>query len=165
MARRSAFAWISIAAMLCIAAIPGQERSRSEAAPGAPTASGVLKPVGRPSRPPSRTDAGQSCLVDLEQEYRFSGTLSGSATIDYRILVEGPCGQQPGTFPENWIAGGKFTGTLDGTEVSGRFSYVAEVAAGGEVTGTIVLGQGLRGELQVAGRFSDRQLSYKGWAR
>ena len=41
-------------------------------------------------------------------------------------------------------------------------SYTAEVKAGGEVNGRIVLGQGLEGELQVNGNFKDGKLSYKG---
>ena len=130
-----------------------------------PRAEGTLRPLGSPREAPSRTDAGGSCIVDLVQEYELSGTLSGSATIDYRILVRGPCGSPPGTFPEEWIAHGKLTGMLNENEATATFTYIAQVALGGQVDGKIVLGDGLDGQLEVAGRFADRRLRYAGWVR
>jgi hypothetical protein len=138
--------------------------SSGEVPPG-PTAEGSLKPAGRPSEPPLRTDAGGACVVDLVQGYTLSGTLAGSATIDYRILVHGPCGPPPGTFPEEWIAHGQFSGTLSGTDTRASFTYVARVAKGGQVEGEIVLGSKLDGKLKVTGWFSDGRLSYSGRAR
>lgn len=133
--------------------------------PPEPTAEGTLKPVGRPRKPPLRTDAGGACIIDLLQDYTLSGTLSGSATIDYRILVHGPCRPAPGTFPEEWIAHGQFSGTFSGTDTTASFTYVARVAKQGQVDGEIVLGGKLEGKLKVSGRFSDGELSYTGWAR
>lgn len=101
-------------------------------------------------------------MVELRQSYAISGTLSGSMVIDYRILVAGPCGAPLGTFDEEWIAHGKFCGTIDGSAASGSLSYVARVRAGGDVDGRIVLGQGLDGELRVHGVFGDGRLSYEG---
>jgi hypothetical protein len=43
-------------------------------------------------------------------------------------------------------------------------SYVANVKAGGDVKGTIVLGDGLTGALRVRGDFADRMLSHDGRA-
>ena len=77
-------------------------------------------------------------------------------------MVKGPCGSPPGTFDEEWIAYGKFTGKIKGTPASGNRSYTAKVKAGGGVNGRIVLGQGLEGELQVYGNFENGKLSYKG---
>ena len=128
-------------------------------------ASGSFTPTGAPPQPPVKIEVGKSCLVDLKQSYSISGTLSGIMMIDYRILVYGPCGVPPGTFDEDWIAHGTFTGTANGSAVSGKLSYVAKVQAGGNVEGRISLGQGLRGELQVRGNFSDGSLAYTGWAR
>jgi hypothetical protein len=125
-------------------------------------AAGTFSPNGPPSEPPLRVEAGGSCIVDLKQAYTITGTLSGSLSIDYRILVAGPCGLPLGTFNENWIAHGTFTGTIGGAEVTARFSYAAQVKAGGEVDGLIVFGPGLQGELQVSGNFSDGRLAYEG---
>jgi hypothetical protein len=125
-------------------------------------ASGTFSPTGPPSEPPTRVDAGRRCIVDVEQAYSIAGTLSGSVSVNYRILVEGPCGSPIGTFDESWIAYGAFRGSLDGAEVSSPFSYVAKVKAGGEVSGHIVFGSHLNGELRVTGNFSDGRLSYAG---
>lgn len=126
-------------------------------------AAGTLTPEGAPEEPPVRIDAGESCVVDVKQSYTIVGTLSGSAEVDFRILVAGPCGSPPGTFDEEWIAHGEFIGTMNGTAAAGRFDYAARVGAGGDMEGRIVLGQGLAGELTVHGNFGEGSLSYDGW--
>jgi len=133
--------------------------------PDGKEASGSFTPTGPPSELPVKIEVGTSCLVELKQSYSISGTLSGTMMIDYRILVYGPCGVSPGTFDEDWIAHGTFTGTANGSAVSGKLSYVARVQAGGNVEGRVSLGQGLEGELQVRGNFSDGSLAYTGWVR
>lgn len=124
--------------------------------------SGVLKPTGLPTRRPLRTDAGESCIVDLTQSYNISGSLSGTVVFNYRILVKGPCGSPLGTYDEEWIAYGEFNGKVKDTTASGNMSYVATVKADGAVDGQIVLGQGIEGKLHVSGNFKDGELSYKG---
>lgn len=124
-----------------------------------------LNPIGFPAVPPVRIDAGKSCVVDAKISYVFSGTLSGPVEIDYRILVGGPCGSPPGTFDEEWIARGTFTGVVNETATSADFSYTAQIGVGGDVDGRIVLGRGLNGELRIHGNFRDGELSYNGWVR
>jgi hypothetical protein len=133
----------------------------SDSTAGIP-AEGTFQPNGPPQQRPVRVDAGESCIVDVEQAYIVNGTLSGSFDIDYRILVMGPCGSPVGTFDEEWIAHGRFAGTINGVSTSATFTYTATVKAGGEVSGQIVLGQGLGGDLRVHGSFSDGELAYKG---
>lgn len=125
-------------------------------------AEGTLQPEGPPDQRPVRVDAGKSCVVDVKQTYVVNGTLAGSFDIDYRILVAGPCGSPVGTFDERWIARGNFTGTVNGAAASASFTYTATVKAGGEVSGQIVLGQGLNGDLRVQGNFAEGMLSYRG---
>ena len=137
------------------------------AVPGANSASqiratGLLQPDGPPQQLPVRVDAGKGCVVDVQQSYIVSGTLSGSFEVDFRILVLGPCGHPLGTFAEEWIARGSFVGSLQGKAAAARFTYTATVEPGGEVTGLIVLGQGLDGELGIRGNFSDGELTYDG---
>jgi hypothetical protein len=67
-----------------------------------------------------------------------------------------------GTFDEQWIAHGTFTGTHDGASASGRFTYTATVNAGGDIEGRLVFGQGMRGTLRIRGNFGDGYLSYEG---
>lgn len=132
--------------------------------PRAEKASGAFAPAGPPLGQPVRVDAGGSCVVDLRQAYDISGTLSGSLEIDYRILVYGPCEVPPviGKYNEEWIAHGTFTGTVDGSAASGSLTYTAQVRAGGDVEGRILLVGGLNGELTVSGNFGDGKLSYHG---
>ncbi len=127
----------------------------------APT-TGTFSPSGPPLEGPTRVDSGESCVIDLIQPYTVTGSLSGSLEADYRILVAGDCGAPMGTFDEQWIAHGTFTGTRDGARASGRFTYTATVRAGGDVEGHMVFGQGLRGELRIQGNFGDGYLSYEG---
>jgi len=101
-------------------------------------------------------------VIDLRQAYSVAGTLVGTLEVDYRILTSGPCEAAPGTHDETWIAHGTFTGTANGSPASASLSYTANVEAGGEVDGRIVLGQGLEGELRVRGNFSDGKLAYDG---
>jgi len=161
-ARRTAL----VVALLAIHAASGSPLLLTlQAEEGQPEAAGVLRPMAPPSAPPTRVDAGGSCIVDLVQGYELSGTLSGSASIDYRILVRGPCGSPPATFSEEWIAYGNLQGRLNDTDVTATFTYLAAVAGGEEVAGTIVLNDGLQGVLRISGQFADRKLSYTGWAR
>lgn len=148
--------------LLMMNIILAQDSTSAPDMPDGIEAVGEFFPSGPPPKKPKRIEAGKSCIVDLIQSYTISGTLSGTIEFNYRILVKGSCGSPPGTFDEEWIAYGKFKGKFNSTSVSGMMSYTANVKAGGEVNGIIVLGQGLEGELQVHGKFKDGKLSYKG---
>jgi hypothetical protein len=126
-------------------------------------AEGFIAPSGPPSKAPLKKDVGTGCLVELTQPYKISGTLSGSLEIDYRILVYGSCGKPPGTYDEEWIAYGSFNGTIEGKSGSGKFSYTANVKAGGDINGKMIFGQGVDGKLNVKGNFNDGKISYDGW--
>ncbi len=125
-------------------------------------ATGTFHPDGPPPQKPTRVEAGTGCVVDVQQAYTVQGTLKGSFSIDFRILVRGPCGRPLGTFAEEWIARGNFVGSLQGESAAARFTYTATVEPGGEVDGLMVLGQGLAGELRIRGSFSDGVLTYDG---
>lgn len=132
---------------------------------GGAEVTGTFTPEGPPVGQPVRMEAGASCIVDVKQAYTIDGTLSGSLEIDYRIIVDGPCGSAIGTYDERWIAKGIFDGTLSGDNGTGNFSYTANVRAGGDVQGKMVFGQGLEGELNVSGNFNDGSLAYRGWMK
>ena len=125
-------------------------------------AKGFFAPSGPPSETPVRIDVGEGCLVELKQPYKITGTFSGSLEIDYRILVHGPCNKPAGTYGEEWIAYGSFSGAIDGKSGSGKFSYTANVKAGGDINGKIIFRWGVEGELNVRGNFKDGKLSYDG---
>jgi len=137
--------------------------ARPGSAVGSATAvAGTFAPAGRPAAPPVRVAAGRRCIVDLVQAYEVEGDLAGRFEIDFRILIDGPCGRPPGTFAEQWIAHGSFEGTLREAPASARLSYLGTVRAGGEVDARMVLDQGLARELRVSGRFGEGRLSYEG---
>lgn len=143
---------------------------RNAAVPAVPNGetvpvAGWLAPAGPPSAPPARVAAGDQCIVDTTQAYDVTGDLTGTAEIDYRIFVDGECGEPAGTFDEHWIAHGTLRGSFDGAPATSHFSYTAQVRAGGAVDGRLVLGQGLRGELHIHGRFDDGRLAYDGRVR
>lgn len=125
-------------------------------------ASGTIKPNGAPNEPPIRIEAGEACIVDLIQNYTVTGTLSGSFEINYRIIIHGPCTEPPGTFDEEWIAYGTFSGMVNNKQADGKFTYIAEVRESGNIDGKIVFGQGITGELNIMGNFKDGKLSYQG---
>jgi hypothetical protein len=125
-------------------------------------ASGTVAPVGPPPQAIVRVDAGGACIIDLVQAYETGGTLVGKLEIDYRIFVDGACGSPPGTFYEEWIAFGTFTGTAAGHAASASLWYRADVTAGGVVEGSISFAGDVVGEVAVSGRFSDGRLSYHG---
>ena len=131
-------------------------------AAGQTAASGTLTPAGPPLAPPTRTDAGGACIVELRQASEVAGTLDGRLVADYRILIRGPCGQPAGTYAEEWIAHGTFDGTVDGEPATGTFVYTAAVEPGGSVRGRITLGDGVVGALEVTGEMSEGRLSYAG---
>ena len=121
---------------------------------------GIIVPAGPPSAAPVRVDAGDSCIVDVVLPYVFAGSLEGTAEINYRIDVKGPCAEAvPGRFDETWIARGTFTGWPG----DASFVYVADVKAGGKLKGELVLGQGLIGWLKVSGSLADDHLDYRGF--
>lgn len=127
--------------------------------------SGTFAPAGPPERPPVRVDAGGACVIDLVQDYTIDGALTGEVTFDYRILVAGPCGSPAGTYDEEWIAHGTFSGTASGQNTTASVLYTARVRAGGSVSGTVTFRGAVEAELEIAGEFADRRLSYNGTAK
>lgn len=122
---------------------------------------GELRPQDRPQRV-SRSQIGDHCIIDLEQEYRLEGSLVGGMTLDFRIYVDGPCGEPPGTFDEHWIARGEYAVRLEESDLEGALIYLADVEAGGRVEGTLILAEDVEGALQVEGRFADGFMRYEG---
>jgi len=114
-----------------------------------------------PSAPPQAPDRkafGEHCIVELKQKYALSGDLTGTMEIDFRIYVAGPCGSPPGTFEEHWIAYGMYSVS----ERAGSLVYLADVEAGGAVSGRLILAGELKGTLRVHGSFEDGRMSYSG---
>jgi len=148
--------------ILALLSSAGKDADPGLPADSASAIAGALAPAGPPLAPPVRIAAGRRCIVDLVQAYEVTGDLAGRFEIDFRILVDGPCGKPPGTFSEQWIAHGSFSGSLREAPVSARLSYFGTGRVGGEVEAQMVFDQGMEGELRVRGNFGDGKLSYRG---
>ena len=147
---------LALGLMACIAPVHASDSNTRT------FAEGTFRTDRPPEQKPVRVEAGESCVVDVQQSYVVDGTLSGSFAIDYRILVDGPCGLPPGTYEEEWIARGTFKGKANGQIASASFTYTAVVKAGGEVSGQMVFGQGLGGDLRIHGTLAAGKLAYEG---
>jgi len=83
--------------------------------------------------------------------------------INFRIYVAGPCGSPPGTYKEHWIAHGDYAVEVPGHErATGTLVYLADIAAGGDVEGTMTFAEDLRGSVSVRGNFEQREMNYRG---
>jgi len=134
----------------------------AERPPNAFQAQGTFKPSGPPDHP-ARHEIADICIVDLDQSYEIDGTFTGTMTVDFRIFVDGPCGSPPGTFNEHWIAHGQFDLASPGAaSAKGSLAYLADVAAGDRVTGTITLAGELQGTLRIKGSFQEGAMNYMG---
>lgn len=122
---------------------------------------GTFRPTGQPEQP-RRVPIGDKCVIDLKQEYALDGALTGLMQVDFRIIVDGPCGVPPGTHDEHWIAHGQYSVEVDDEGLAGSLTYLATVEAGGRVDGTIELVGGLNGLLEVRGSFTDGFMRYRG---
>ncbi len=144
-------------AILITSALPATPQSIREHI----LASGSFQPGGTPiSR--QLKELGDLCVVDIEQRYVIDGTIIGTLLIDYRILIQGPCGTPPGTYEEQWIAYGSYEGEIAGDKVTGSLLYLAQVEAGGEIAGVVTLTGLVAGDLNVSGSFDEGKLSYVG---
>ena len=96
---------------------------------------------------------GYNCLLEVEGELIFAGTLEGTAPGKTRALVLATCGDvavnPPGAFPDVFRSKLEFAGTVGGLPTVADVIYQGESEAGGRITGSIVLSNGLEVPLQV----------------
>jgi len=57
---------------------------------------------------------GNFCQVEVDAVYPFTGDLEGTAELHFWALIHGPCGSPFFATKENYMATGKFTGTVLG---------------------------------------------------
>jgi hypothetical protein len=99
------------------------------------------------------TPRGRNCLLRVNGQLVFSGTIEGTATGQTSALVFAPCSQvattPPGTFRDVFKSELKFEGTVDGKPASANVLYMGRVQPGGEIEGRLVFSRGVQGRLQV----------------
>ena len=97
------------------------------------------------------TPRGRNCLLQVNGELVFTGTIEGSATGRTTALVFAPCADvaasPPGTFRDVFKSELVFEGTVDGEPARANVLYMGRVQPGGRIAGRLVFSNGVQGRL------------------
>jgi hypothetical protein len=98
------------------------------------------------------TPRGRNCLLRVNGQLVFSGTIEGTATGQTSALVFAPCSQvattPPGTFRDVFKSELVFEGTVNGKAAEANLLYMGRVRPGGEIDGRLVFSRGIAGRLE-----------------
>lgn len=101
----------------------------------------------------SLTPKGRNCLLVVDGQLVFTGTIEGVATGTTTAMVFAPCAEvastPPGTHPDAFHSELEFAGTIEGAPAEGRMMYLGGVEEGGAIDARISLSRGLAGVLEV----------------
>jgi len=99
------------------------------------------------------TPRGANCLLTVDGQLVFTGTIEGTGTGTTSALVFAPCSEvattPPGTFPDVFKSELVFEGTVDGEEAQANLLYMGRVQPGGQIEGRLVFSNGIAGRLEV----------------
>ena len=99
------------------------------------------------------TPRGSNCLLQVDGQLVFSGTIEGVATGTTTALVLATCEEAastpPGTHRDVFRSELEFEGTIAGVPAQGDMMYQGRVQEGGEVEGRIIASGGIAGVLEV----------------
>lgn len=102
------------------------------------------------------TPRGGNCLLQVNGQLVFTGTIEGAATGQTTALVFAPCSDvaanPPGTFPDVFRSELAFEGTVDGAPARANVLYMGRVQPGGQIAGRLVFSNGVQGRLEVEAR-------------
>ena len=102
------------------------------------------------------TPRGRNCLLRVDGQLAFTGTIEGAATGQTTALVFAPCSDvatsPPGTFADVFKSELVFEGTVDGEPARANVLYMGRVQPGGQIAGRLVLSNGVQGRLEVDAR-------------
>ena len=98
------------------------------------------------------TPKGRNCLLQVEGELVFTGTIEGSGIAQTSALVFAPCSDvattAPGTYPDVFKSELVFEGTIDGEPAEANLLYMGRVQPGGAIEGRLVFSNGVQGVLE-----------------
>ena len=98
------------------------------------------------------TPRGRNCLLQVNGQLVFSGTIEGTATGRTTALVFAPCSQvattPPGTYRDVFRSELVFEGTVDGEPARANVLYLGGVEPGGQIEGRLVWSRGIQGRLK-----------------
>jgi hypothetical protein len=99
------------------------------------------------------TPRGSNCLLEVEGRLVFTGTIEGAATGQTSALVFAPCADvatsPPGTYPDVFKSELAFEGMVDGEPARANVLYMGRVQPGGQIEGRLILSNGVQGRLEV----------------
>jgi hypothetical protein len=102
------------------------------------------------------TPRGANCLLEVDGQLVFHGTIEGTATGTTTALVFATCEEvmtsPPGTHPDVFKSELEFEGTVDGQAAEADLLYMGRVQPGGEIDGRLVLSNGVAGRLEADAR-------------
>jgi hypothetical protein len=97
------------------------------------------------------TPRGENCLLTVKGQLVFSGTIEGTGTGQTSALVFGPCDvvatTPPGTFPDRFVSVQVFDGTIGGQPAHSDLLYMGYTAQGGHIDGRLIFSNGVAGRL------------------
>lgn len=103
----------------------------------------------------SLTPRGQNCLLEVEGQLEFTGSIVGTATGRTSALVFATCEEAattpPGTHPDVFRSVLEFEGTVNGEPATADLQYMGRVAPGGALDGRLVFSNGISGRLDADG--------------
>jgi len=118
MRRRILSATVLTLVILLILAIPASATKAKEV-------SGTMAYAGAPEHMVFQY-AGNTCILDVDLPYQFSGDLEGIATLHWRVVSHGPCPVGPFQYNENLKARGTFVGMVGDKEGSFDLIFVGK---------------------------------------
>lgn len=99
------------------------------------------------------TPVGSNCLLVVDGQLVFTGTLEGAAIGTTSALVLAPCKdvaiKPPGTFKDVFKSELVFSGTVNGTPATAEMTYQGITEVGGNIEARLLLKNGLVGNLDV----------------
>lgn len=98
------------------------------------------------------TPTGGNCLLQVDGQLVFSGTIEGAATGTTTALVLATCAEvaaAPGTDRDVFTSELEFEGTIDGVPAQGDMLYQGRSLEGGRIEGRIIASGGVAGVLEV----------------
>ena len=147
---RRKLALLNVIALVVAAGIGGALTTASASAPT--SADGSFQATIDPQTF-SLTPVGENCLLQVDGELTFSGTIEGGATGTTQALVFASCADAaehpPGTFRDVFMSELKFSGTINGVPATADMTYQGHVHAGGDTDALVRLSNGVRGVLHV----------------
>ena len=98
------------------------------------------------------TPRGTNCLLEVDGQLVFTGTIQGTATGRTSALVFAPCADvasnPPGTFGDTFKSEATFEGAIDGEPARAHLRYVGRVHPGGAISARLIFSGGVSGSLE-----------------